>query len=363
MDQRIPLPTLLSYALVAFTIEFDNELERRMPHRTTRSPKGTGILGSPWLISMAMWFNCLRFVDDGITVGELERRALTKTNIDGMRRWRYIHIKPSPHDSRPKPPLRDWLITPTPAGRTARELGRALLSEIEERWTIRLGPEKLVRLRDALTAIVDGFETELPDCMPILGYGLANMSPVELRHSSGASSGLPLPSLLSKVLLAFAYQFERDSKVSLSICTNVLRLVGEEGVSVRRLPRLACVSKESIAMVVGYLTRHGYAVVEPPQTTPRDKALKLTPSGYTALNAYRLLVYEIENRWNEELGIERVSELRCCLKELVLTPSAASPLFQGLEPCPECWRAKMPKPEGLPHFPMVLHRGGYPDGS
>jgi hypothetical protein len=32
---QLPLATLLLYAVVAFTIEFDNEFERRMPHRIT----------------------------------------------------------------------------------------------------------------------------------------------------------------------------------------------------------------------------------------------------------------------------------------------------------------------------------------
>ena len=31
----LPLATLLSQVLVAYTIEFDNEFERLMPHRTT----------------------------------------------------------------------------------------------------------------------------------------------------------------------------------------------------------------------------------------------------------------------------------------------------------------------------------------
>ena len=35
MADQLPLTTLLSRVLVAFTIEFDNELEHRMPHRTT----------------------------------------------------------------------------------------------------------------------------------------------------------------------------------------------------------------------------------------------------------------------------------------------------------------------------------------
>jgi hypothetical protein len=35
MPDRFPLATLLSFAVVAFTIEFDNEAEHRLPHRTT----------------------------------------------------------------------------------------------------------------------------------------------------------------------------------------------------------------------------------------------------------------------------------------------------------------------------------------
>jgi len=39
------------------------------------------------------------------------------------------------------------------------------------------------------------------------------------------------------------------------------------------------------------------------------------------------------------------------------------PLFAGIEPYPDNWRASVRRPGILPHFPMVLHRGGYPDGS
>jgi hypothetical protein len=42
MEGRFPLPTLLSQALVAFITEFDNEFERRMPHRTTNHGSTSG---------------------------------------------------------------------------------------------------------------------------------------------------------------------------------------------------------------------------------------------------------------------------------------------------------------------------------
>jgi hypothetical protein len=41
MDGRLPLPTLLSHALVAFTIEFDNEFEHQVPHHRGGFPDGS----------------------------------------------------------------------------------------------------------------------------------------------------------------------------------------------------------------------------------------------------------------------------------------------------------------------------------
>jgi hypothetical protein len=63
---RQPLSTPLSQVLVAFTIEFDNEFERRFAE--------TG-LGRRFGMSMVMWSNFMRFVGDGITVGELSLAA------------------------------------------------------------------------------------------------------------------------------------------------------------------------------------------------------------------------------------------------------------------------------------------------
>jgi hypothetical protein len=60
--------------------------------------------------------------------------------------------------------------------------------------------------------------------------------------------------------------------------------------------------------------------------------------------------------------------LREALERLTGEPAAEismgiSPLFRGLEPYPDGWRAPVRKAGTLPHYPMVLHRGGFPDGS
>jgi hypothetical protein len=58
-----------------------------------------------------------------------------------------------------------------------------------------------------------------------------------------------------------------------------------------------------------------------------------------------------------------VDDLCSELTPLAGDGTATAPLFAGLAPYPDGWRAAVPSPVALPHHPMVLHRGGYPDGS
>jgi DNA-binding MarR family transcriptional regulator len=370
MDSRLPLPTLLSHALVAFTIEFDNESEHQLPHSTARHGSTPGALFKPWLVSMAMWFNCMQFIDDeGVTVGAIERLARTSTNLNGMQRWGYIHIAPDPADKRPKPPRSAWLIHATPAGRQAQKIWGPLVGVIEKRWQERFGKDALDRLRESLSALADKLDPDLPDCLPILAYALVTKLPERTQQASAivaptAISDLPLPALLSRVLLALALDFERNSEVSLAISANVLRLVGDEGVRLRDLPLISAVSKEAIATSISFLKRHGFATEEPESPGSRVKLLKLTPKGLHARDEYHHRLSAIEQQWRTQCSAKTLDALRKSLEKIVGEPTAeSSPLFRGLEPYPEGWRASLPKPKGLPHYPMVLHRGGFPDGS
>jgi DNA-binding MarR family transcriptional regulator len=139
--------------------------------------------------------------------------------------------------------------------------------------------------------------------------------------------------------------------------------VGEEGVRVRDLPRLSAVSKEAIATSLSFLTKRGYAMVVT-EPAGRVKVVSLTTKGRTARDTYHQLVWAIEKRWHCRFSEEGVARLRDLLERLAGDATVqGSPLFGGLEPYPDGWRASVPRPEGLPHYPMVLHRGGYPDGS
>ncbi|MGA7521400.1 MAG: hypothetical protein WBW84_02905 [Acidobacteriaceae bacterium] len=366
MARGLPLSTLLSFALVAFTLEFDNEAEHRLPHRT--SDFG-GTASAPWLVSLAMYFNCLQFIpEQGITMRELEREARTEPNWDGMRRWGYIYFAPDPGDPRPRPPQWAWLVRTTPKGRGAQQGMQALLPEIEQRWRERFGDSAIRDLRSSLVAMLRTVPDGLPDCMPILHHGMVCKGPEpEQRGTPPPQSELaklPLPVLLARVLLAFALEFEQESPISLAICADILRVLEPEGTLVRRIPALTGVSKESISMGMGFLAKRGLAQVLSQERARQGRIVLMTAAGSQVQtdSAQRLRV--LEERWRARTGPEAASALRTTLETLAGDGTRAdSPLFQGLDPYPEGWRAKGKPPATLPHFPMVLHRGAFPDGS
>jgi len=353
-DLRLPLSALLSHALVAFTIEFDNEFEHRMPHRTTTRGSTTGSRDAPWLVSMVMWLKFMRFVpDDGLPIVELRRvLGISAKSMNAWltrmgKWWGYVVIEGD-------------AVRLTAGGRKAQAIWRPLTEAIEKRWRERFGNAEMDQLREALWELASRLPGKLPDSLPILGYGLFS-KPLD-DEQSVLTSELTLPSLLSRVLLAFALESERQSEVSLAIGANVLRL--GEGVRVRDLPRFAAVSKEAVATSLSFLEKRGYAAIETESPGSRVKVLTLTAKGKHARHEYLRLVWDIERQWEANYGRKTIATLRELLEQLAGDATARqSPLFRGLEPYPDGWRASVPKPEGLPHYPMILHRGGFPDGS
>jgi hypothetical protein len=117
-------------------------------------------------------------------------------------------------------------------------------------------------------------------------------------------------------------------------------------------------------MATGFLEKRGFAIVQPDPTASRGKVVRLTAKGRKARLASRELLEMVEARWMEGFGAATIDDVRSALAQIAVDPSGGpSPLFAGIEPYPDGWRVSVPRPETLPHFPMVLHRGGYPDGS
>jgi hypothetical protein len=374
---RLPLSALLSQALVAFTIEFDNAAELAIPNHTTRSaPPRNGV----WLASMAMWLNSMRYVgSEPITLGEVARLARTGMNLDGMRRWGYISVDPGPGSPRYKARHDDLVLRATSRGLQAQGAWQPLTGVIEQRWRERFGAAEIDRLRAALQQVATRLGPWLPDCLPILGFGLYSRGkgPREDRHQDGESayercgergqcedvSALALPWLLARVLLALAMDYERGSRISLAVAANLLRVLDDGGVRLRDLPELTGVSKEAIAMATGFTGRGDVTTIGTDPDGGRWKVVRLTPKGRLARDSYTDRLESIDERWRQRFGVDVMADIRSSLERLAGAGGPGSPLFAGLEPAPGNWRADVWPPQTLPHFPMVLHRGGYPDGS
>jgi hypothetical protein len=164
--------------------------------------------------------------------------------------------------------------------------------------------------------------------------------------------------------LAFTLDYEAAARISLPISANTLRVLDHAGTRPAELPWLTGVSREGNAMCAGWLERHGCAVQEPDPTTRRGKVIRLTPKGEKAQQKYRRLLRATEETWRATFGAPIIDDLQGALDDVVGDGTIeASPLAPGLVPHPDNWRARVRPPEFLPHHPMVLHRGAFPDGS
>ncbi len=342
MAARLPLHALLSGALVALTIDIDNAVEHVMPHTTTALQRSGTPAAGPWLTSLVMWANCLRWIDDaGTPRAELERRArTTMLALSGMQRWGYLRITPAS------------LVVPTARGLRARAVWAKVVAAKDGRLAERYGADAICALRAACAA-VGAADGSGPDYLPVIGYGLATPSDTIVPGAAPSSTiaNVPLVFALARVLLARTIAFERDAPVSLPVYANVLRVLEDGALTPREIALRAGVSAEGVAMALTLLQTRGY--------TRKERAIGLTDDGHAALARCHHCVATLETQFAANHG----SALRSALEALVGDLGPGSPLVRGIITYPDNWRAAVPSPATMPHAPMVLHRGGFPDGA
>ncbi len=100
---------------------------------------------------------------------------------------------------------------------------------MDERWRARLGDDAVERLHDALATVFVRLPIDPPAFLPVV-------FPTQNGRAEGAPPGPPshrldggtadLVTLLAGVLLAFTLDFEAESRLSLTIGANTLRVLG-----------------------------------------------------------------------------------------------------------------------------------------
>ena len=308
-ESRRPLSALLSQVLVAYTVEFDNEFERRMAE--------AGYPGAT--VSLTVWHGLMRFLNEGgVRVADLAERAKAAIapvpfSLGCLERWRFITLQPDASDPRPvrrvmhhraRRELRDgwgsargirneWIVRATTKGQKAIEIWPGLFAEIERRWRDRFGPQVISSLREALEDIAAQLTTSLP--------------------AAATGEKLPIPALLSQLLMAFTREFDRQSQVPLWLCANTLRVLGEKPIAEREIPRLTGASPETSG--IGWQVKP-FVVLAADPNARHGKGLRLNSRGLAAQAEYSKLVEKIEKGWEEKFGAEMIREAREQLQKL-----------------------------------------------
>jgi hypothetical protein len=133
-------------------------------------------------------------------------------------------------------------------------------------------------------------------------------------------------------------------------------------VRVADVPALTGVAKMAADNWLGSLDEHGYLTIGPDPAASRFRVARLTARGSAARDSYFRWAQEAKPHFLER-NPPGVPDLRNSAERLVTGPGQDSPLRRGVEPYPDGWRAQVPRPSTLPHYPVVSHRGGFPDGS
>jgi DNA-binding MarR family transcriptional regulator len=166
--ERQPLSALLSQALIAFTLDFDQRLNARC--------KALGLKQSP--PSLAMWSNILRFVGErSVEQGELPElsgisKPAVQSSVACLQRHGWVTVGAHPSDPRAKN------VRLTPRGRKIAKLWRSTLQEIDDQWSVLFGPDHVTALRTSLEQVIQKLAAPLP------------FYPIALPNRGGTPTGL-----------------------------------------------------------------------------------------------------------------------------------------------------------------------------
>lgn len=368
-DDPGALPRCLSQLLIAHTIQIDNWFEAHSPHRTTtdEQPRDAG----PWLISYSFCANLLSRLDrTPVSVSSLGPWPAT-VNLPGLHRWGYLRIAGWRGPGTPVPPSATLVLTAD--GRRACDHWVAAVDNTAAVWREQFS-EADAQLRGSLAALRERLGRPAPAYLPVIAaskqFGRQPSWPAE--RSSLPS--LEMTALLSAVLHAFVADYERPGGISLPLASDVLRVLSVEQMPVTDAIRDSGISREAFTAALTPLTKHGHVVVEK-AATGRGKAIRLTEQGSRALNHHGARLRAVEDAWRADPARAALMQNAQGAAEQILhqRDDGGSVLGRLLVPPPDGWRHRAPfsrqtravaqePAAALAHCPMVLHRGGYPDG-
>ena len=140
-------------------------------------------------------------------------------------------------------------------------------------------------------------------------------------------TSIPLPVLLGELrdraFEEFARRLQQEGYDELRSGHGcVFRFVDERGCRLTDLAERAGLTKQAVGEVVAELELLGYVERRPDPEDGRAKIIGLTTRGRGAQATGQRLFAEIEREWGDEIGQERMAELRATLEALAVREPA-----------------------------------------
>jgi DNA-binding MarR family transcriptional regulator len=144
-----------------------------------------------------------------------------------------------------------------------------------------------------------------------------------MSSASRKAARIPLTGLLDVALEAMLAEFRVELEASEFTDIRpthgcVFRFVKGEGMRLTRLAELASMTKQSVGEIVDDLVDRGYVKRVPDPGDRRAKLICLTERGDAAQRRGFGLFAEVEKRWMERYGREKIAQLRETLEEIAV---------------------------------------------
>ncbi|MED3687700.1 MarR family transcriptional regulator [Peribacillus butanolivorans] len=97
----------------------------------------------------------------------------------------------------------------------------------------------------------------------------------------------------------------------------MLKCIIPNGATGIELAEYLGITKQAVSKMVDYLEKSGYVMRQTHPTDKRGKIIVLTERGWLAVKAKEKILTEIEGRWSENIGTERMQMLKKDLSKLV----------------------------------------------
>ncbi len=85
------------------------------------------------------------------------------------------------------------------------------------------------------------------------------------------------------------------------------------------------ITKQAASVMIDYLEEHGYVARRPDPRDGRGKIVVLTARGWDCIRAAEAIFADVERRWADIVGADRVAGLRDDLRRIVAAAGADAP--------------------------------------